>query len=45
MSDLTTRKDHMKEKLISKVKEAQDAFTDCMIYPDERSKVTYYSED
>ena len=45
MSDLTCRKDQMKEKFISKVKEAQVAIFDSIILPEERDKVTKESED
>ena len=45
MSDLTYRKDQLKEKVIKKVKQAQEAIIDSMILPDERNKVTYNSED
>ena len=39
MSDLTSRKDQMKEKYISKVKEAKETIIDSMILPGERYKV------
>ena len=45
MSDLTCRKDQMKENFICKVKEAQDAFIHSMILLEERDKVNNESED
>ena len=45
MSELASRKEKQKEKVIKKVKKAQEAIIDSMILPDERNKVTYNSED
>ena len=45
MSDLTFRKEQMKETVIRKVKRAQKAIIDSIISPDECNKVTYDSED